>query len=421
MKIDLAYGQGSLTIDLPEDRVTVIEPAHTPGLADEKQAVLDALSHPIGAKPIRDIVKPTDKVAIAFTDITRATPNERIIPWLLEHLEGVVPRENITLINQLGTHRPNTREELEKMLTPEVVANYNVVNHEPENPAALTQLGVTKTGAPALINTHMVEADVRIVTGFIEPHFFAGFSGGPKGIMPGCAGLETVMANHGYQNLMSPEATFGVTVGNPLWEELRDIALRVGPSFLLNVTLNEERDITGVFAGDLIEAHKVGCEFVREAAMQKVDQAFDIVVTTNSGYPLDMNLYQGVKGMSAGARVIKEGGLMILACECREGVPAESPLDKLLKSAGSSEEILTMLSTPGFVRPEQWQAQIQAVIQRRAEVRVHSSLSDDIIAGAHLEPCADITATVTAKLDELGPDAKVAVLPQGPLTIPYLG
>ncbi len=421
MKIDLAYGQGNLAIDLPEDRVTVIEPAHTPGLEDEKAAVINALTSPIGAAPIRDTIKPTDKVAIAFTDITRATPNERIIPWLLKHLEGVVPRENITLINQLGTHRPNTKEELETMLTPEVVANYNVVNHEPENPDALTQLGETKTGAPALINTLMVEADVRIVTGFIEPHFFAGFSGGPKGIMPGCAGLETVMANHGYQNLMSLEATFGVTVGNPLWEELRDIALRVGPSFLLNVTLNEERDITGVFAGDLIEAHKVGCEFVRKSAMQKVDQAFDIVVTTNSGYPLDMNLYQGVKGMSAGARVIKEGGLMILACECREGVPADSPLDKLLKSADSSEEILTMLSTPGFVRPEQWQAQIQAVIQRKAEVRVHSSLSEEIIAGAHLKPCPDITQTVTARLEELGPDARVAVLPQGPLTIPYLG
>ncbi len=421
MKIDLAYGQGNLAIDLPQDRVAIIEPAHTPGLPDEKQAVLDALANPIDAAPLRASVNPTDKVAIAFTDITRATPNERIIPWLLEHLDGVVPRENITLINQLGTHRPNTREELEQMLTPEVVANYNVVNHEPENPDALTQLGETRTGAPALINTRMVEADVRIVTGFIEPHFFAGFSGGPKGIMPGCAGLETVMANHGCQNLMSPEATFGVTVGNPLWEELRDIALRAGPSFLLNVTLNEERAITGVFAGDLILAHQTGCDFARKSAMRKVNETFDIVVTTNSGYPLDMNLYQGVKGMSAGARVVKEGGLMILACECREGVPANSPMDLLLKSAGSPEEILAMLSTPGFSRPEQWQAQIQALIQRKAEVQVYSSLSDDIIAGAHLTPCHDITRTVTSRLEELGPDAKVAVLPQGPLTIPYLG
>lgn len=419
MKINLAYGQGHLPIDLPEDRTTVIEPANLPGLKDEKQAIFDALCGPIGARPICDIITPPDKVAILFTDVTRATPNERIIPWLLEHLSDV-PRENITLINQLGTHRPNTKEELETLLTPEVVANYSVVNHEPENSAALTQLGETKTGAPALINTRVVEADVRIVTGFIEPHFFAGFSGGPKGIMPGCGGLETVMSNHGYRNILSPRSTFGVTEGNPLWEELRDIALRVGPSFLLNVTLNEQRDITGVFAGDLLKAHKLGYEFVRKSAMQKVDKPADIVVTTNSGYPLDMNLYQGVKGMSAGARIVKEGGLLILACECREGVPFDSPMDKLLKSVGSSEEILSMLATPGFVRPEQWQAQIQAVIQRKAEVLVHSSLPDDIIHGAHLKPCHDISATVKARLEELGPDARVAVLPQGPLTIPYL-
>ncbi len=419
MKINLAYGHGYLPIELPDERTIVIEPACLPGLNDEKGAILDALANPIGARPIRDIIKPTDKVVILFTDITRATPNERIIPWLLEHLSNV-PRENITLINQLGTHRPNTQQELETMLTPEIVANYNVVNHEPENPDALTQLGVTRTGAPALINTRVVEADVRIVTGFIEPHFFAGFSGGPKGIMPGCAGLETVMSNHGYQNLMSPKSTFGVTEGNPLWEELRDIALRAGPSFLLNVTLNEQRDITGVFAGDLLKAHKTGYEFVRQSAMQRVDEPVDIVVTTNSGYPLDMNLYQGVKGMSAGARIVKEGGLMILACECREGVPAKSPFDKLLQSASSSEEILTLLSTPGFVRPEQWQAQIQSVIQRKAEVLVHSSLPDDIIRGAHLKPCHDIAATVNARLRELGPAARVAVLPQGPLTIPYL-
>jgi len=191
MNINLAYGQGHLPIDLPEANTTVIEPANLPGLADEKNAIFDALSNPIGARPIRDIIKPDDKVAILFTDLTRATPNERIIPWLLEHLAGV-PRENITLINQLGTHRPNTKAELETMLTPEVVANYNVVNHEPENPDALTQLGETKTGTPALINSRVVEADVRIVTGFIEPHFFAGFSGGPKGIMPGCGGTSAM-------------------------------------------------------------------------------------------------------------------------------------------------------------------------------------------------------------------------------------
>jgi nickel-dependent lactate racemase len=265
-----------------------------------------------------------------------------------------------------------------------------------------------------------VEADIRIVTGFIEPHFFAGFSGGPKGIMPGVAGLETVMSNHGEQNIGDPRSTFGVTEGNPLWEELRDIALRAGPSFLINVTLNETRQITGVFAGDLIKAHKEGYEFVRQSAMQAVEAPFDIVVTTNSGSPLDLNLYQGVKGMSAGARILKDKGLLILACECREGVPAESPLDLLLKSANSPEEILTLLASPGFVRPEQWQAQIQALIQRRAEVQVYSSLDANTIKGAHLIPCHDISETVATRLKTLPADARVAVLPQGPLTIPYL-
>ena len=418
MKVNLAYGSGHLPIEVPDDRTTVIEPAHIDGLADEKAAVLDALQNPIGSQPLLERISPDAKICIAFTDITRATPNDRIIPWLLEHLGG--PNDNITLLNQLGTHRPNTREELETMLTREVVANYRVLNHEPENPEALVQVGTTADGTPALLNRHIVEADLRIITGFIEPHFFAGFSGGVKGIMPGCAGLETVMSNHGAKNIGDPQATFGVTEGNPLWEELRDIALKTGPSFLLNITLNEQRDITNVFAGDIIEAHKTGCVFVKKSAMQPVEQPFDIVVTTNSGYPLDLNLYQGVKGMSAGARVLKEGGTLILAAECREGVPDGSPLDDLLRSAGSIEEILAMLSTPGFVRPEQWQAQIQALVQRRAEVLVCCELDDATLRACHLAPCADINAEVAKRLAKLGADARVAVLPQGPLTIPYL-
>ena len=419
MKVNLAYGQGQLPIDLPEDRTTVIEPTHSPGLADEKAAVLAALQNPTGARPLKEWILPGNRVCIVFTDITRATPNERIIPWLLEYLSDV-PREQITLLNSLGTHRPNTPAELEQMLTPAVVRNYRVINHEPENPAAMVQLGTTRDGTPALINRHFLEADVRVVTGFIEPHFFAGFSGGPKGIMPGIAALETVMSNHGARNIGDPKAAFGITEGNPIWEEMRDIAVRSGKSFLLNVTLNESRQITSVVAGDLLAAHKVGIEFVRRSAMQKVKSPFELVITTNSGYPLDLNLYQGVKGMSAAARIVQSGGTIILACECREGVPARSPLDALLRSASSPEEILTMLATPGFVRPEQWQAQIQSLIQRRAKVLVYCSLSDEIIRAAHLVPCRDISATVRDRLSQLGPDARVAVLPQGPLTIPYL-
>jgi nickel-dependent lactate racemase len=190
---------------------------------------------------------------------------------------------------------------------------------------------------------------------------------------------------------------------------------------LLNVTLNDQRDLTGVFAGELLSAHQAGCEFVRTSAMQKVAEPFDLVVTTNSGYPLDQNLYQGVKGMSAAARILKEGGLLILACECSDGVPNGSPYDRLLRECGSPEEILARLATPGFVRPEQWQAQIQALIQRRARVLVKSNLPDDVLRACHLTPCPDIGAAVRTELARLGGSGRVAVLPQGPLTIPYLG
>jgi lactate racemase len=194
----------------------------------------------------------------------------------------------------------------------------------------------------------------------------------------------------------------------------------VGPSFLVNVALNESREITGVFAGDLLKAHRAGCEFVRRTAMQKVDGLFDIVVTGNSGYPLDMNLYQGVKGMAAAARVLKSGGLLILACECSEGVPAGSPFDRLLRSSSDTDDILRKLAQPGFVQAEQWQAQIQALISKRARVLLHSSLGDDIVRAAHLTPCADVSAAVHAELARLGDEARVAVLPQGPLTVAYV-
>ncbi len=419
MEIQLAYGEGQLPIECPDDRTTVINPAPREGLADERASLLAALENPIGEKPLKQLIKADTKICILFTDLTRATPNDRIIPWLLEHLAHVPPK-NILLLNQLGTHRPNSRAEMEQMLTREVVNKYRVVNAEPFNREAHVELGTTHDGTPALIHRHAVEADLRIVTGFIEPHFFAGYSGGPKGIMPGVAALETVMSNHGASHIGNPKSTFGVTYGNPIWEEMLTIAQRPGPSFLLNVTLNEQRQITNVFAGNLIEAHKKGCEFVERTAMQPVEKPFDVVVTTNSGYPLDLNLYQGVKGMSAGARILKEDGTLILACECREGVPEHSPMDQLLRTARSPEEVLSLLATPGFEKPEQWQAQIQALIQQRADVRVYSSLDAETLRAAHLTPCEDISAMVAAELDRHGPNARVAVLPQGPLTIPYL-
>lgn len=417
MKVSLAYGHGTLDVHFPAG-TTVIEPAPQPGLANERAAVLTALDEPIEAPPLRTLVNARTRICIVHTDITRATPNDRLMPWLLAYLEAAgAARENLTLLNALGTHRPNTPAELEQMLTREVVEIYRCLNHEPENDDAHVQVGVTRDGTPALLNRHFVDADVRIVTGFIEPHFFAGFSGGPKGIMPGVAALRTVQSNHGAHHIGDRRATFGTTAGNPIWEEMRNIALRAGPSFLLNVALNPRHEITGVFTGNLVAAHARGIEFVRASAMQRVAEPFDIVVTTNSGYPLDMNLYQAVKGMRAAELIVRDGGTVIIAAECEEGTPAGSPHDRLLRSVADGEALLARLHTPGFSWPEQWQGQIQALIQRRAEVLLHSSLDEATVRAAHLTPCADIATAIHARLR---PGARVAVLPQGPLTIPFL-
>jgi nickel-dependent lactate racemase len=421
MKIKLAYGQQGLDIDLPDARTTVIEPRHVAGLADEKSALLHALERPVDAAPLRQWLKPGGRVCVVFTDITRATPNHRIIPWLVDYLEQAgVARAAITLVNALGTHRPNTREELQRMLTPAVVDRYRVINHEPENEAALAEVAKMPDGTPLLINREVLAADTRILTGFIEPHFFAGFSGGPKAILPGVAGLRSVIANHRAANIAHPQAAFGVTGGNPLWEEMQAAALAVGPSFLINVALNHERQITGVFAGDVIAAHRQGCAFVRDSAMCPVAAPFDVVVTTNSGYPLDLNLYQGVKGMSAGVRILKPGGLLVMACECREGIPAGSPCEKLLTGSPSPDALLKKICSPGFAYAEQWQVQIQAMIQSKVRVVLHSSLSDATVKSVHLAPCPDIAGAVMDELQACGPQARVAVLPDGPLTIPYL-
>jgi nickel-dependent lactate racemase len=294
------------------------------------------------------------------------------------------------------------------------------VNHEPENPDAMVQLGTTESGAPALLNRHFVDADVRIVTGFIEPHLFAGFSGGVKGIMPGIAGLQTIMSNHGFRHIADHRATFGVTEGNPVWGEMRDIALRAGRAFLLNVSLNNDREITGVFAGHLLESHKAGCSFVRNSAMQRVEKPYDLVITTNSGYPLDLNIYQTAKGIGAAARIVREKGTIIVASECCEGVPSRSNFERLLHSVNGPDEILGLLQRSLAPVPDQWQAQIQAKCQQQARVLLYSQMSDEDVRAAHLIPCHDIAQEVQSIVLHHHGGARIAVLPYGPLTIPYL-
>lgn len=419
MNIRLAYGKRGLDINLPEEGLTIIEPEFVPGLSNEKKAFVDSLRHPIGSPPLKELIKRKDSIAIVFSDITRPVPNRRIIPWLLEELESS-GKERVVLINATGMHRPNTIEELTEMLGEEVVKNYRIINHDSQNKDGMVYLGKTKTGGEVWINKDYIQADVKILTGFIEPHFFAGFSGGPKSVLPGISGELTVMHNHSTKMLNDSKANWGITYGNPLWEEIHEVALMTKPTFIINVTLNKEKEITRIFSGEMNLAHQNGVEFARKTAMRSVPYLFDLVVTTNSGYPLDLNLYQTVKGMSAASQIVKQGGTIICVSECSDGIPEHGNYRHILQMGKNPEEILKIVESPGFSMFDQWEAQIQAKIQTRARVYLYSQLPEKEVVACHLEPINDVETTIAKIKKESGDNLRIAVLPEGPMTIPYL-
>jgi len=419
VNIRLAYGKRGLDINLPEEGLTIIEPEFVPGLSNEKKAFVDSLRHPIGSPPLKELIKRKDSIAIVFSDITRPVPNRRIIPWLLEELESS-GKERVVLINATGMHRPNTIEELTEMLGEEVVKNYRIINHDSQNKDGMVYLGKTKTGGEVWINKDYIQADVKILTGFIEPHFFAGFSGGPKSVLPGISGELTVMHNHSTKMLNDSKANWGITYGNPLWEEIHEVALMTKPTFIINVTLNKEKEITRIFSGEMNLAHQNGVEFARKTAMRSVPYLFDLVVTTNSGYPLDLNLYQTVKGMSAASQIVKQGGTIICVSECSDGIPEHGNYRHILQMGKNPEEILKIVESPGFSMFDQWEAQIQAKIQTRARVYLYSQLPEKEVVACHLEPINDVETTIAKIKKESGDNLRIAVLPEGPMTIPYL-
>ena len=420
MKIKLAYGRDGLDICLPADRTTVIEPEFVPGLPDEAGALRTALRDPVGTRPLRHVVEPGQTVAISVCDITRPMPSATVLPAVLRELRHM-PNDQVVILVATGTHRANTPEELAEMLGPDVVGAYHVVNHDAFDPHGLASQGETPEGLPIWLNRRWVEADIRITTGFVEPHFFAGFSGGPKMVAPGLAGFETTMRLHNADMIAHPRSTWGVTLGNPIHDAVRQIARQTRVDFSVDVTINRDGRITSVYAGDLETVHRAASRFARSTAMQQVDSPFDVAVTTNSGYPLDMNLYQAVKGMSAAAQVVKRGGTIICAAECSEGIPSHGEYSDILSSAAGPEELLRKIREPGHDRHDQWQVQIQAQIQLKAEVLLKSArLTDVQVRAAHLTPVQDVEAAVAEALKRHGPDSRVCVLPQGPQTIPYL-
>ena len=420
MEVRLAYGEHGLTIRVPDDQTVVVSPTPLGAPGDEVQVVRDALAHPVSGPRLRDLVKPGQKVAISVCDGTRPQPRELLVPAIIEELRDVVGLDDVVLLIATGTHRPNANE-IETMFGPWVARNVRIICHDCRDRESLVWCGTAGVDVPIWLNRIWVEADVRITTGLVEPHFFAGFSGGPKMVAPGLAGLETVLALHDTSRIGHPSATWGVIEGNPVHDDVRAIAAATGVTFSIDLLINDAHKIVRAFAGELFEAHRVACEHARHVAMVPVRRRFPVVVTTCAGYPLDQNLYQAVKGMAAAAQVVEPGGLIICAAECRDGFPDHGSYRSLLESMVDPESARFVASADSPTQPDQWQVQIQARVQRLATVVMHTTyLSDGDLAKAHLRQTADIDRTVGEALVAAGPTAEVCVLPEGPRAVPYL-
>lgn len=419
MDVELLFGQERLAVNLPDGQVTVLSPPAQPALPDEQAAFRAAVRDPMGTPPLRELIAADETVAVVIPDITRPLPSDRLLPWLFHELDHVPP-EQIVIVNGTGSHRANTPAELAEMLGEEILERYRVVNHDAHDPGTLVEGGRSPEGTPICFNREVVRADRRIILGFIEPHFMAGFSGGYKAVFPGVLGIDGIMHYHRATVIGDPRSTWGTIEGNPTQQQVRQGGALLPVDFCINVTLDSDHRISRFFCGETVAAHDAGCAYAKATMMSACPQPFPIVITTNCGYPLDQNLYQAVKGMSAAAQIVSDGGLIIAAAECRDGFPDHGNFRQLLFDHKSPEALLATIQAPGFSMYDQWEAQILALICRQARVALHSSLPAADVRRAYLEPIDDIGARVGQELERIGEDAPIAVLPAGFMTIPYL-
>jgi len=418
LKIKIAYGKKGLNIDVPDENLyRVAEPEFVEGVPDPYEAVKESLANPIGSPPLPQLLTPRSDVTIVVSDKTRPVPSNILLPPLLDELNASgIGDENITILVATGLHRPNTDEELAQMLGESILERVEVVNHNARDKGSLVYLGETKSGTPIWLNKVLYRAKVRILTGYIEPHFFAGFTGGRKAILPGCAGKDTIAVNHGADHIGHPKARYGITEGNPIYEDAVEVAQKVGVDFIVNVTINRNKEITRVFSGDVFKAHNEGVRFIAEKSKVLLPEPVDIAITNNGGYPLDLNLYQAVKGMTTPESVMRKGGEIIMAAECSEGVGHKTFEDMIL-GAGSPEEFLKQIHSPGFFVVDQWQTQILARVLSKARISIYSeNLDSEKVRRMWLNPIDSVEDGIQDALERIGPDAKILVLPDGPET-----
>lgn len=419
MRIKMDYGKTGLMVDLPNEKVIgPLEIKNAIPLANQSQAISDALANPIGSKPLAEIAKGKKTACILICDITRPVPNKVILPQILKTIEEAgVPRSGITILIATGLHRPNEGEELVELVGEDIANNYRVENHHGKETSEHDYLGITPKGVPVYIDSRYIRAELKITTGLIEPHLMAGYSGGRKVICPGIAGIETVKVWHGPKFLEHPNADCGIVEGNPVHEENTYIALMSGCDFIVNVCVDGNRQITWAGAGDMIKAWEAGVSFVRQVVRVPIKEPVDIVLTSCAGYPLDITWYQAVKGLIGALPIIKKGGTIILVASLTEGLGSPEFQQVLSENPDLKAFKKRILETDYFVM-DQWQLEEFAKVVEKCKVKVYSKgLEHSVLNKCHVTPIDSVEQAIAESLQEYGPLARIAVIPKGPYVL----
>lgn len=415
--IELAYGSEGLGIEVPDGNLAgILRMNEMPVVGDPRAELERKLAQPTGSLPLVELATGRKTACIVISDITRPVPNSTILPPVLEALERAgIPRDGITILIGTGLHRPNEGAEQERLLGPDIPGTYRVVNHIGRDRASHEYLGETPVyRAPIYVDKTWLDADLKIATGLIEPHFMAGYSGGRKAIMPGICGAETVKVLHGPDAIANGKSAEGVVDGNPLHEEMLYVAEKAGVDFIVNVTLNEERAITGVFAGGLDEAHREGVRFMEGQCVSTLDSPVDAVITTAAGYPLDLTFYQSVKALTAAMPVLREGGVIILAAKCAEGIGSPD-FTRLILDAPTLEQFLMDIRRPGYYVLDQWQLQKMAMVRDKFDVWFYSDgIDPETQRNLFVTPLASVAEGLGRVKERFGDSARIAVIPEGP-------
>jgi nickel-dependent lactate racemase len=421
MRIELSYGFDGLEVELPESSgfQGVWRPQEAAAEKDPAAAVATALREPLDSLPLAELARNKKTACIVISDITRPVPNPIILPPLLQTLAAAgIEMEQITILIATGIHRPNEGDELIRLVGAEVAATgCRIINHFSKDRTEMAEVTKIDGHIPALVNRHYLAAELKILTGFIEPHMWAGYSGGRKSILPGISGIETLEYMHGPEMIAHPRTVYGALDDNPFHLAGLEVMAAAGADFTVNVTLNTDKEITRVFAGDPVKAHLAGCRFLAPYCVKQVEQPLDFIVTTNSGAPLDCNLYQTVKGITGAAPVVRKKGEIIIASACFEGLGSPEYIE-ILKLVDSPENFIRRVMQREFFIPDQWCAQetYQVMIDHPVWLKADGVAPQDL-ERYHFRPVKDIGQAISELLAKLGPDAHWAAVPDGPLLI----